>query len=758
MQAKHSPPPRFWQRFLSPPFLITLAVTLFVGGLVLYRPQATENVERGLYNLKFRLRGEQPATPEVVVVAIDEASLEQLGRWPWSREVIARFFARLKEAGPRVIGLDIIFAEREETAGLAVIRRLRQTLEAEGRVPPEVAALLAREEERADVDRRLAQVIGQGVPTVLGFYFKEVGGLAVAPRIGEALGPKAIKASTYNLVRWLDRPTTRLPLFGAREVEVNLPLLTDAAAGGGYFNMVPDPDGTVRWIPLAIAYGQGPDFFAPMTLVTLQHAMPGTLNTMITLSQLGVEQVRLGPVEIPVDRFGRLFINYRGGLERFTTVSALAVMEGRLPPGAIKDKIVLVGATAPGIYDLRVTPFSENLPGIAIQATVVDNILRGDFIRLPRYPFLTTIGFIVAMALILGVILPQLSALKALLFAVAIQGAYLLGNYLAFAWGGVHLEVLYPFFQVAGVYTGITLHRFLAEERERLRIRKAFESYVAPAVVQQIIRHPELLRLYGERRQLSILFSDIRGFTDLSETLEPEALREVLHDFLDPMSEIIVNQGGTIDKYMGDAIMALFGAPLDLPDHAGQACRAALLMSRALKELDRRWVEEGRPSLRMGVGINSGLVAVGNMGSSRLFDYTAVGDNVNLASRLEGLNKYYGTEILISAATAELTAGAFILREVDLVRVKGKKRPIAIFELLGEGAPEEELAAFLTLYNEALQRFRQRDWTGAREQFEAARARRPHDHLCCHYLNLSRKFLASPPPPEWEGITTMVEK
>jgi adenylate cyclase len=736
-------------------FLIVVGVTLGVMALLILRLPATEFIELKLYDLKFQYRGARPPAPEIALVAVDDDSVRKVGRWPWSREVMARLLGRIKEAEARVMGLDIIFAERQETAAMTALQNLRRDLTQQDAATPQVLALLAQEEKRADVDRLLARVIGQGTPTVLGFFFVGVGGRALAPQIGQALGPKAIRASTYNMVRWLDQQGRRLPILGAEGVEVNLPELTDNAAGGGYFNMVPDPDGTVRWLPLAMAYG--PDIFAPLTLVTLQHYR-GKEPLGITLSRFGVEQIRLGRAIIPVDKYARMFINFLGPPGTFPTYSAAQVLDGSLPKEALKDKLVLVGATAVGIFDLRVTPFSGICPGLEIQATVLDNILRGDFIRTPPHPTLTTMAIVLAIGLIFGLLLPRLSAVGAIAITLIMVQAYLVLNYLAFRYWGLQLEVFYPMLEVAGVYTGITLQRFLAEERERVRLKKAFQSFVAPEVVNQIIRHPEKLRLGGERREISILFSDIRGFTTLSENMEPEAVVEVLHEYLNPMSEIVVKHGGTLDKYIGDAIMALYGAPLAQPDHSRRACRTALEMIKTLRDLDRDWLERGRPALKIGIGINSGLVSVGNMGSNRLFDYTAIGDNVNLASRLEGLNKFYGTEILVAGATVQQLEREFYFREVDLVRVKGKKHPIGIYEILGEGAPAGKLARFLELYTGALLCFREGRFGEGLEAFQAAHELDPHDALCGHYLQLTEKYAETPPGPDWDGVTTMVEK
>lgn len=730
------------------------AATLAVAVLSLWRPAYTEFLELKFYDLKFRFRGPQRPGPEIAIVAVDDASVQAVGRWPWSRKDISRLLAKVKEAGPRVLALDIIFAEREENSAMRTLASLRREIARRGKATPELTALLDQEDRRADVDRHLAQAVGQGPPTILGFYFREVGGTAAGLQAQQLLGESYIKASSYNLVRLLDTEPSRLPLMGAGGVEVNLEEITAAAAGGGYFNMVPDGDGIIRWTPLAILYG--PDFFAPLTLVAVDHYL-GRPPLGITLSRLGVQEVRLGRQQVPVDRFGRFLINYLGGPGLFPTYSAAAVLEGRVPPAALKDKIILLGATAQGIYDLRVTPFSGIQPGVEIQAQIMDNLVHGNFLRTPAFHRALSLLIIIALGIVMGLALPYLSAIWSLVFILFLAGGFIGGNYFLFLLGR-QLDLFYPLFQIGVVYLGLTVHRFVLEEQERAQTRRSFEAYVAPAVVKEILKHPDNLRLGGERRDLTILFADIRGFTSLSEHLAPEDLVMVLHNFLNPMSNIIIQHGGTIDKYIGDAIMALFGAPLELTDHAARACRTALDMVRTLRDLGRQWAAEGRPQIRIGLGINSGVAAVGNMGSDRLFDYTAIGDNVNLASRLEGLNKYYGTEILVSEATAKSLGEDFVLRRVDLVRVKGKMKPLEVFEVLGEGAPPAELAQFLEAFHQGLSHYRAGHWAECAAAMETALRLRPHDVPARRYLLQSQKYQAKPPESDWAPVTVMAEK
>lgn len=738
--------------YKSPVARWVLGITLLMWLLLLWPPKYINLLEFKLYDLKFYFRGVQPPSQQVVILAIDDDSLKKVGRWPWSREDQAHLLKVLKATGPKVIGLDIIFAEKEETAAVRTLGNLRQEFSRAGLASPQILGLLAQEERRADVDRRLAEVIKEGSPTILGFFFTGVGGVSGGKLTERLMGSTFVRASTYNIVRCLDTQPSQVPLLAAGGVELNLPAIIDASAGGGYFNMRQDIDGTVRSFPMAILYGS--DFFAPESLVTLDHYL-GRPPLAITLSRLGVEEIRVGRKTVPVDRHGRLLINYLGPEGTIPTYSAAALLDGRLPAHVFKDKIVMVGATAVGIYDLRVTPFSGNCPGVEVQATVIDNLLKGDFLRASRLGLPLMMAIILALGIFLGLLLTRLSAIWGFLVTLAVIGAYTSLDYLLFSRLNLYVELLYPLMTMALIYVGVSTQRFLAEEQERARIRKAFESYVAPTVVHEMLKHPDQLRLGGERREISILFSDIRGFTTMSENLDPERLVKLLHSFLNPMSSIIINHGGTIDKYMGDAIMALFGAPLIQPEHARLACRAALDMILALKNLNTRWEAEGWPTLDVGIGINSGPVAVGNMGSDRLFDYTAVGDNVNLASRLEGLNKYYATRILISESTAELLGDSFVLREVDRVRVKGKAKASGIFEVMGEGEAAPRLYRFLEIYHRGLALYRQRQWQKSLAAFTEAQEIYPEDKTAHRYHSLVQKYLKNPPPDDWEPVTRM---
>lgn len=742
--------------FFRPTYFKITAV-LILGHLMLMaqQPKLIQNLEMKFYDLMFQLRGPVAAGPELVIVAIDDASLKELGRWPWSRRYISRFLEKMHQAKAKVIGFDIIFAEKEEQQGLDLILRLEQQFGPLTSRHPELNRWLAAQKKLLDSDAELAAQIQAEGAVVLGYFFQGLEKQQVSLREIMTISPQLIKSSTYDLVRWAATAGKNYPLLTAKGVEINLPRLTEAAADTGFFNALPEPDGAIRTLPLVVRYQD--DLYAPLALAVLQQYL-GNPPLQLMVTSEGVAKVQLGAMTVPVDELGRFRINYRGPTGSFPYYSFAAVLGGRVPLESFTDKIVLVGATAVGVYDLRVTPYASVFPGVEVHANVIDNLLRRDFLSAPRGLANPAALVLIGGSLLLCLLLPRLRPWFGLSLVVTLIAGYFLLDFYLFKYWRLYLQILYPVNCLLLVYVGVALLRFLAEERERLRIKAAFQNYVPPEVVNVMLQHPERLRLGGEKRELTVLFSDIRGFTSLSEQMDPEELVSLLHSYLNPMTDLVFQYRGTMDKYIGDAIMALYGAPLPLADHADRACETALAMVAKLEDLWGEWQTRGWPNLHIGIGINSGPMTVGNMGSVRLFDYTVIGDNVNLASRLEGLNKYYGTTILISEFTRKRLQRDFTLREVDRVRVKGKREAVSIFELRGSGQPAGSEAEFLELYQAGVTAYRHQQWAEAARYFGECLRLYPEDGPVKLLLARIETYRRQPPPPHWDGVYVLTEK
>ncbi|MBI5483884.1 MAG: adenylate/guanylate cyclase domain-containing protein, partial [Deltaproteobacteria bacterium] len=468
---------------------------------------------------------------------------------------------------------------------------------------------------------------------------------------------------------------------------------------------------------------------------------------MLDVKQWGVDALQIGEMRIPSREDGTMALNYYGGTGSFTTVSAADIIAKRLPKDSLKGKIAFVGATEIGIYDLRPTPFDATLPGVEIHATVAANALERRFLRYDSNTQMMEIVCIFVLPLLLGAALAFVPGTFAGLGVMAVvTGAFCVFNYMMFANAFRDMTLLYPLLGLAITYLGGEAWRNLVVERKGRQLKKAFSSYVSPDLVKQIEKNPDKLVLGGEQRELSILFSDIRSFTTVSESLTPPELVQLLNEYLNPMTRIVLEERGTLDKFIGDAVMALFNAPLDVPDHATHACSAAVRMMEELQQLNRGFAERGMNTLDIGIGINTGPAVVGNMGADIRFDDTASGDSVNLASRLEGLNKYYGSHILVSQETRlQVNHDRFTFREVDRVRVKGKLQPIVMYELMiGD-------LDLLPSFEDALVKYRSRDFSGARAIFEELSVTR-NDGPSRLYLGRCDEYLASPPPDDWDGV------
>jgi adenylate cyclase len=619
---------------------ITIALIVAIALSLLYLVNASflEVLEDKTLDLRFTLRGKIAPGPETVIAAIDEKSISKLGRFPWSRSVWARVVDRLTEEGAAVVVFDVLFTESENVEADDLLQR---------------------------AIRRNGRVV---LP--MDFDFSETGykesGFTNKPV--DFLTPSA-----YAVLKNTDAPYS--PLV-AKVVLPPLERLSAEAESLAHINMIPDNDGTLRWEILSIKYHD--DYYAPIGLQAARMYRKLGLQGLVLDGQ---GSVQVGDTVIPTDPLSRMLINYRGPDNTFPRYSVSDIVDYKTAAGSFKDKIVLIGATAIGIYDLRVTPFSNNMAGIEKHASVVDNILRGDFLRRTETSVVTLVFF---FAVLLGVLLPRLGAGAGAALFLALLGGYLGAVYYLFVAKGIWFNLVYPSFALFFGYTSQTAYRFFMEERRARDIRTMFSSYVSKRIVDELIRDPSKAKLGGDRKEITVLFSDIRGFTSFSEKLQPEEVVSLLNEYLGAMTEIVFEYEGTLDKFVGDAIMALWGAPVGQPDHAERACKCALAMIAKLKELQTKWAAEGKHVIDIGVGINTGDMVVGNMGApGKKMDYTVIGDNVNLGARLEGLTRKYNNHIIISEYTFAKVKDIVQATELDSVTVKGKEKPVVVYDLVG---------------------------------------------------------------------------
>jgi adenylate cyclase len=655
--------------------LIPAIAAAFLMLLFFFRLGLFQVLELKILDEHFRLRGARPPAVPVQIVAIDDKSIEKLGRWPWPRATLAKLFDALAASGVKAIGVDVVLSEPEQDPGRRLIAEILERYkglgvarsgEAAQRFERELGAL----RDRGTPDQILAAAMGRG-PVVLAAYFDVGGRAAGAP-------PSTIPFNKFGFIRTRGKDEQVLLLPQAHKLTEPVPPLTEAAKSLGHVNILPEDDGTVRRETLILQYQER--YYASLGLQVARLAL-GLPEDQMVLDLRGA--VQLGPLGVPTDVQGRMQLNYLGPGKSFRHHSAADVLSGTLPPGTFKDAIVFIGATATALFDLRVTPFETVFPGVEIHATTVENILAQRY--LVRPPWVEVVGFLLILFLpfILARFLLGLRPLAGgILALLSLLGLFGLGQALFAV--GIWFPVFYPMVAVAATFVPLTAYRALTEERQRLFIKRAFQQYVPSRVVDRVVADPRQLRFGGERRELTILFSDIRSFTTYSEKHDAAQVVEVLREYLTGMVETVFRQEGTLDKFIGDAVMAIFGAPVTQADHALRACRAALDMQAELRRLHAKWQAEGKDVFNMGIGINTGEVIVGNLGSEQRFEYTVIGDPVNLAARLESLNKEYpqASGIIISESTYALVREQVTARRLGEVTVKGKVKPVEVYELL----------------------------------------------------------------------------
>jgi adenylate cyclase len=738
------------------PLSITFYLTLLIVVVFLVGPSFLEIVELKTLDLRFESRGAIQASDAIVLAVIDEKSLDEEGRWPWPRSKIARLIDYLSDDEAKVIGFDIGFLEPDENNNLSFIQQLESKIGSLILNNEDLGRFLSDSKLLADNDSILAHSIKQSKAKVILGYFLHMNQKSLGYEIESSVIDNRIaqiSKSKYPIIHEEDANIALL--IDAYAPEVDLQMLNQSADSSGYFNMIPDLDGAVRWIPLMIKCRK--EILSPLSIQCVWHYLDRP-PLIVKKASYGVEGVQMGDISIPTDEKGQMMVNYLGPPKTFTHYPITDIINDRIPKGTFKGKMVLVGATALGIYDIRNTPFSPVYPGVEVHATIIDNILQQNFLIRPDWIKIFDLLAIILMGVVIGLIIPRLNAVKGILFAICVFVAYALLNRLFFVNYGLWFNVTYPLAALIVLYVSHTIYKYMTEERERKKIKGAFTYYVSSSVVNEMLKHPEKLKLGGERRELTVLFSDIKGFTTIAEGLTPEELVNLLNEYLTVMTDVVFKYDGTLDKYIGDAIMAVYGAPLDLPDHPFKACQSALEMIKELRRLNEKWIGEGRQAFDIRIGINTGPMMVGNMGSKQRFDFTAMGDAVNLGSRLEGANKNYKTNIIIGELTYERVKNEFVCMELDSVRVKGKKRPVKIYDLVGHkdlpGIPEE----IVTQFNQAVTVYKERKWDEAIQIFENVAAVNPDLYAAQLYIERCNNFKKSPPPPDWDGVYVMTSK
>jgi adenylate cyclase len=727
------------------------------GSILLFalHPWLLDRAEYSLLDARFRLRGPVPVTSPVTVVAIDAASLDEFGRWPWRRSLLADLVDRLVEAGVVAIGLDLVFSENETppaASALALARRVLAEQAPESAHVTEAIASLDRSLARTDTDARLAGALSASRRAALGYFFRTDTAEADAPGTLAGRLPE-IRRSQVSVARV--PAGGGAPILTCTGLETNVPAIQQAGRRAGFLSSVVDPDGVIRRAALVARCGDS--YYVSLALAVYE--LVREQRAMVLGDAHGLREIRVGDRGIPIDEGGKIGINFRGPAATFARVSAGDVLAGRLAPGQLEGAIALVGPTEVGLGDTQTTPFPGIFPGVEIHANVLDNLLAGDGMRRDDRLVAAELGLIILIGLLLILVIPRTKGiLMSFAFAGLLGVSLVLVAVFAFVEYGLWLNLIYPLTTVAAVYLAVEVPRSLAVEARGRRIRNMFASYVPPSVVKQLAEGNADPRLGGETRTLTILFSDVRNFTELSERLGAEDTIRLMNVYLAGMTRIIFETGGTLDKYIGDAVMAFWGAPLTLEDHAERAGRAAVQMQAAVSEFPA--LHPGLPGsegLRVGIGVHTAKVVVGNLGSDLRFDYTLVGDGVNLCSRLEGLTKAYGVGVLASEEMVRRLPDSFLTRAIDEVRVKGREGAGVIYEVLGERAPRPDEIPWLEMYGSGLALYRAGRWREARaalDQVVAARGEDPPSRV----LLARMADLGGSAPDGWSGVWSFEAK
>jgi adenylate cyclase len=701
------------------------------------------------YDARLRLTAQGTIDPRVVIVDIDEKSLVERerggeGRWPWPRDRMAVLLDKLFDHyHAAVVGFDVVFSERDESSGIRVLERLG---ERELNGVREFHSALRELKPQLDYDEIFGRSLA-GRPVVLGYLF-----VNEHMEKGELPSPVLRAADLGN--------RSEFPRFSG--YTANIPPLQRAAALQGHFNPLPDSDGITRRVPALVQYGA--NYYEPLWLavVRLIYGAPA-VKPLYSERSSGMnfgslEGLLLGSYRIPVDHQGAVLVPYRGPRGKFAYYSAIDVLNGRIDMAKLGNKIVLVGATAPGMFDLRATPVDPVYPGVEIHANLVAGVLDQNIKYTPVYGAGVEFTIVLLLGCAMAVLLPRLSAYRAALGTLALLVALVISNVMLFQYAHMALSVAVLLTMVVLLFTFNMAYGFFVEARVKRQITGLFGQYVPPELVDEIAKHPGKFSMNGESRDMTVLFADVRGFTSIAEKLDARELSQLMNELLTPLTEVVYQHRGTIDKYMGDCVMAFWGAPLGDSKHAMNAVLASMEMQCTVEAMQRAFAMKRWPQIHIGIGVSTGRMSVGNMGSRLRRAYTVMGDAVNLASRLEGITKEYGVDIIVSEATKN-AAPDMVFRQIDRVRVKGRDAAINIYQPVGlSGEISKATLNDIQLFHEALEAYHSRDWRRAELPLLELKRRAPLTRLYDVFLERIRRFRANAPSTDWGGIFAFESK
>ena len=728
-----------WARWFGVARAVCILLLFALVPLRIVDPRPLEEVRLRTFDLFQVVRPRVQTTRPVVVVDIDEASLKELGQWPWPRTVVADLVTRLSQLGAVAIGFDVVFAEPDRMSPAVAAESFRG-LDAETR--DRLDALPSNDQVLADAIKR-AQMVVVG----------QAGSATPAPRTEAEM---ALQTGFAVL-----GPDPRQFLVTFPGLLRNILPIEEAAAGRGLFSINPERDGIARRVPVVM---NAQDTLVPSLSLEMLRVASHAGAVLVRSDEAGIRSVAIRDLELPTDRNGQFWVHFnKHDKSRF--VSATDILHGRVDNDRFRGRLALIGTSAVGLLDLKTTPVDPAMPGVEVHSQILENVLTKSSLTYPNYAIGAELIAAVLLGLAVIIAAPMLPAAT-----VIVLGAGLIAGLVALAWyffivHSLLIDFTYPLISSWLIYLVLTFVNYVREQRQRQQIRSAFGFYLSPALVEQLARSPEKLVLGGEERRMTILFSDVRGFTTISEHYkdDPQGLTHLMNRFLTPLTNAIIERKGTIDKYIGDAIMAFWNAPVDDAEHEANACNAALQMLAKAEELNVELKREAQANggvympLRIGIGLNTGPCVVGNMGSDFRFNYSALGDTVNVASRLESRTKDYRLSLVIGSRTAEGAKGKFATMEIDLIQVKGKKQPEAVFTVIGPAEVEQDprCGELRDLNARMLASYRKQQWDEAlglinrcrklANGFEVA-------GLYDMYVERIEAYRADPPPPDWDGV------